>query len=207
VQKVAAVTLRRARTKRAYHHGNLRQDLVTAALDIINKSGLEALTLRAVGQRLGVSQAAPYRHFASKEALLAAVAADGFATLLEQVRRAMAAAGTGPVQRYEAIATAYMRFALAHRDHFRVMYGPRLDSEEVAVPERRAAFALLTEAIEACQSAGLARPGPARVIAIEAWSYAHGLATLYLDRLLHRSIDERALIELARHITVFLGRS
>jgi AcrR family transcriptional regulator len=200
------MSIARAKVKKAYHHGNLRRDLVSAALEIINKSGPEALTLRSVGQRLGVSQAAPYRHFASKEALLGAVAAEGFVTLLEQVRATMQAAGPAPIARYEAIATAYMRFTLEYPDHFRVMYGPQVQFEDVAVPERREAFKLLTDAIEACQAAGLARPGPSRSIAIEAWSYAHGLATLYLHGLLHRSIGEDAVLEMVRHISLFLRR-
>src|SRR5215211_5777793 len=135
----------RLKVKRAYHHGNLRQDLVTAAVQIINRSGAEALTLRAVGQRLGVSQAAPYRHFASKEALLGAVAADGFGTLLDRCRAAMKAAGRNPVARYEAMAVSYLRFALDFPAHFHLMYGPRVQFDDIAVPERQAAFKLLTD--------------------------------------------------------------
>src|SRR4051794_5986910 len=76
----------RPRAKRAYHHGNLRADLIGAAVEIIGKHGTSALTLQALADRLGVSQAAPYRHFTNKEALLAAVAVDGFQALLDAVR-------------------------------------------------------------------------------------------------------------------------
>jgi AcrR family transcriptional regulator len=177
---------------------------VAAALEIINRSGPEGLTLRAVAKRLGVTAAATYRHFDSKKALLAAVATDGFTALLEEVRAATDEAGPDPRARYEAMAVGYLRFAVAHPDHFRVMYGPQVDFDDVAVAERRAAFEMLTDAIEACQAAGLAAPGPAWAIANRAWAYAHGVVTLHLHGLLHRSIDKRALVELARQISVFL---
>lgn len=195
------------RVKTGYHHGNLRQDLVAAALEIINRRGPEGLTLREVAKRLGVTAAAPYRHFESKEALLAAVATDGFTTLLEGMQVALEEAGPEPLARYEAMAVGYVRFATAHPDHFRVMYGPEVDFEDVAVPQRRAAFKLLQDSVVACQDAGLAISDYAGAIANKAWAYAHGLVTLYLHGLLPRSIDIPALIELARHIRVFLRDS
>lgn len=195
------------RVKTGYHHGNLRQDLVAAALEIINRRGPQGLTLREVAKRLGVTAAAPYRHFESKEALLSAVATDGFTTLLEGMQVALTEAGPEPLARYEAMAVGYVRFATAHPDHFRVMYGPEVDFEDVAVPQRRAAFRLLTDAVVACQDAGLAVPANPGAIANKAWAYAHGLVTLYLHGLLPRSIDIPALIDLARHIRVFLRPS
>jgi AcrR family transcriptional regulator len=194
----------RPRAKKSYHHGNLRHDLVAAALEIINRSGPEGLTLRAVTKRLGVTAAASYRHFASKKALLAAVATDGFTALLEEVRAATAEAGTDLRARYEAMAIGYLRFATAHPGHFRVMYGPQVDFDDVAVGQRRAAFQMLTDSIQACQAAGLAAPGPAWAVANRTWAYAHGLVTLHLHGLLHLAIDGPALVEMARAIRVFL---
>ncbi|HSS37742.1 MAG TPA: TetR/AcrR family transcriptional regulator [Polyangia bacterium] len=194
----------RPHLKKAYHHGNVRRELVAAALEIINRSGPQALTLRAAAKRLGVTAAAPYRHFANKKALLAAVATEGFTTLLAECRAATDEAGTDPLARYEAMAVGYVRFGTAHPGHFGVMYGPQVDFGDVAVPERRAALRMLTDAVEACQAAGIARAGSSRDVANQAWAYAHGLITLYLHGLLHRSIDVPALIELARDIRVFL---
>lgn len=192
------------RVKKSYHHGNLRHDLVAAALEIIKRRGADGLTLRAVANRLGVTPTAPYRHFASKGALLAALASDGFTQLLDEVRTATAEAGADPLLRYEALAVGYVRFATAHPAHFRIMYGPQVDFDDVAVPERRAAFKMLTDAIEACQAAGLASPGDSWVIANQAWAYAHGLVTLHSHGILRRSIGVPALIELARDIRAFL---
>jgi AcrR family transcriptional regulator len=195
------------RKKKSYHHGNLRQDLVAAAVQLIGRSSPEDMTLRAVTKRLGVTAAATYRHFANKEALLGAVAAEGFTTLLAESRTMMEEAGPDPVARYESMAVAYLRFAMNHPHHFRIMYGPHVDFERVAVPERRAAYLLLSDAIEACQAAGLARPGKPYEIANQAWAYTHGLVTLYLHGLLHRSLDVPAMTELVRQIRVFLSPS
>jgi AcrR family transcriptional regulator len=192
------------KTKKAYHHGNLRRDLVAATLEIISQRGPDQLTLRVVAERLGVTAAATYRHFASKEELLAAVAAEGFTMLLDDSRALMATAGRDPLARYETMAVAYLQFAIAHPEHFRIMYGPHVDFGRIAVPERRAAFLLLTRAIEACQAAGLAPAGRPYTIANQAWAYTHGLVTLYLDGLLHRSVDHAAMIHLARQIRMFL---
>ena len=116
------VATRPARIKKAYHHGNLREDLVTAALEIITRHGAAALTLRSVAKRLGVSQTAPYRHFSSKETLLAAVANQGFAALLSRFREGIEAAGTRPLDRFRSISITYAAFALEHPAHFAVMY-------------------------------------------------------------------------------------
>lgn len=196
---------RRPQAKKAYHHGNLRRELVTAALEIINRRGPEGLTLRAVADRLGVTATAPYRHFPSKQALLAAVATEGFTTMLDGIRLAQREAGADPLARYEAMAVGYVRFATAHPEHFRVMYGPRVDFDSVAVTDRRTAFGMLTGAIEDCQAAGQARAGDPRPIANQAWAYAHGVITLFLHGLLHRSIGVPELTALAREIRVFLN--
>ena len=79
-----------ARRRKTYHHGNLRRALLDGALRLVEDQGAEALTLRAAARRAGVSQAAPYRHFADKQALLAAVAEEGFRALTEAMRRSAA---------------------------------------------------------------------------------------------------------------------
>jgi AcrR family transcriptional regulator len=198
---------RRVRTKSSYHHGNLRHDLVGAALQIIDRDGLAPLTLRAVAARLGVSAPATYRHFASKEALLAAVAAEGFASLLERTRAAMAAAGDAPIERFLSVAAAYVRFGLEHAAHFQVMYGPRPAEFEAGVVAAagREAFKLFIGTIVACQRAGVAAPGDPVRVAVEAWSYAHGLVMLHLHRLLPRAVDDRVVQEMAPRIRIFLN--
>lgn len=202
-----AIRRPRPRAKRAYHHGNLRSDLTATAVQIIEKHGVAALTLQALAERLGVSQAAPYRHFASKEALLAAVAADGFQTLLDAVRAEMAAAGSDPVARYLAIGTGYMRFALSHQAHFRVMYSDRPAEFNLGTVAEagRSAFKLLVDAIEACQHAGRATAGDPTWIAVQTWSLVHGQVVLYCHQLLPRKVGPERLLAMAAQMSVFLN--
>ena len=105
-----------------YHHGDLSRALLQEALRTIEKGGVAALTMRAVGTKLGVSRTALYRHFADKSALLAAVATEGFRTLRLQTQDAWKRHGGGH-EGMEAMGEAYVQFAVAHPSHYRVMFG------------------------------------------------------------------------------------
>src|SRR6478752_8296451 len=111
---------RRAKTVRKqadrYHHGDLPRAMLQEAVRIIQKDGVEALTLRGVGERLGVSRSALYRHFADKQALLLAVAFEGFRLLRTALLDAWTMGGRGR-EGFEAMGTAYVHFALAHPSH------------------------------------------------------------------------------------------
>jgi AcrR family transcriptional regulator len=198
--------VRRARIKTAYHHGNLRQDLVTAAVQIISRQGPAALTLRGVAKRLGVSQTAPYRHFSSKGALLAGVAADGFSALLARMEREIAEAGTDLIARYQATGVAYLGFALEHPAHFTVMYGSRPEEFDVAgsAAPARQGLRLLVDIIAACQRSGLAAAGDPMVVAVKVWSYVHGIALLHLQGFLPRRLGRDELRRIAAQTTAFL---
>src|SRR5580765_6019172 len=95
---------------RPYHHGNLRRALLDEALTTIRKHGVEGLTLREIGARVGVSRTALYRHFADKRALLAAVATEGFRTLRQQLVAAWEEGGRGRVA-FDSMGVAYVGFA------------------------------------------------------------------------------------------------
>src|SRR5260221_568336 len=111
------------RAKKSYHHGNLRRALLDAGLAAITEDGPERFTLRDVARRAGVSPAAPYRHFADKEALLAAVVAESAARLGEVMQAAVA--GTeDPLDRFRRTGIAYVRFAAERPAHFRAMTNP-----------------------------------------------------------------------------------
>ena len=125
MSSVRKTTREKKRTRRpAYHHGDLRQALVAAALHALTRQDAADLSLRAVGRALGVSPRAPYRHFETKEALLAAVAIEGFARFGAFVERRLASAGLDPVERLRAVAEAYVLFAVEQPAAFRVMYAP-----------------------------------------------------------------------------------
>lgn len=183
---------RRARPLRkprhAYHHGNLRQALVDQAVRTIRDTGVEALTLRAAGARLGVSRTALYRHFADKQALLAAVATEGFRTFRNALAAAWEGAGRGRAG-LQSMGRAYVAFARANPAHYQVMFGGFLahaacDPELTVVAE--GAFRVLVDAIVELQRDGLVREGDPEGLAVFVWSSVHGLAMLAIDGQLGR---------------------
>jgi AcrR family transcriptional regulator len=170
------------RRKASYHHGDLRPALLRAGADVLEKQGLEALTLRDVARRAGVSHNAPYRHFKDRDALLAAMAEDGF--------RALAGALEGKAG--NAMGEAYVRFGLANPARFRLMFGGRLRlSEHPALRDASGrAYEALLQALRARQDL----PDP-EVAAAAAWSLVHGLANLLLDGHFERAAGGGADLE------------
>ena len=170
--------------RKRYHHGDLRRALVDAALRLVEREGPSGLTLRAAARLAGVSQAAPYRHFADKQALLAAVAEEGFRAMTGAMRTATSPLRDEPLLRFRALGLAYVGFARGHPAHFRVMFGPELAdrSTHPSLAEAAAeAFTLLVDAIADCQRAGLAREGDPGEFAVTAWSTVHGLSALIVN--------------------------
>jgi len=166
----------------AYHHGQLRRALMDAALDLVTELGPMGLTLRGAARRAGVSPSAPYRHFVDREALLAAVAAEGFALLADQLDE-VSAALEDPLERVLRIGVAYVRFATENRARYRVMFGQQIpdrkkhpELEEAA----RRTFSHLDRAIADAHARGLLRGEP-RALTLLAWSVVHGLSSLILD--------------------------
>jgi AcrR family transcriptional regulator len=132
---------------------------------------VDALTLREAARRAGVSPAAPYRHFADKQALLAAVAEEGFRTMVDEMRRASGEHATEPLAALRAVGLAYVGFAIRHPSHFRVMFGREVadrSSHPALGQAAAAAFELLAEGVAGCQRAGLLRAGDARALAVSA---------------------------------------
>ena len=192
------------RPKLTYHHGDLRRTLIQVSVDVIDKKGIDALNLRELALRAGVSSGAPYHHFASRAELLAAIAQEGFerleAAMLE--RRDLVQADSSA--RLEALGTGYILFALAHRGHFRVMF--RTDPASSAVAGLSAAaeraFQLLCAAIDECQREGTAPRGDPRPLVVHAWSTVHGLATLLVDGGLAKlAMTPEQLVPVITHLT------
>jgi AcrR family transcriptional regulator len=172
-----------------YHHGDLRQALVSAALRALTQQGAAELSLRAIGRDLGVSPRAPYRHFENKEALLAAVAIEGFARFGAVVTRHLGSAGPDPLARLRAVAEAYVVFAVEQPAAFRVMYAPYATVNESAPDllrarqeSHRSSMAIIADG----QAAGLLRAGDPMEIALVLWSSMHGLAVLLTEGQLGR---------------------
>lgn len=173
---------------RAYHHGDLRRAVLTAALDVIRTEGPAALSLRDLARRAGVSHAAPAHHFKDRTGLLTAIAAEGYGLFAD----ALAAA---PDLRERGV--AYVRFAATHPAHFQVMFQPdlyRTDDPDLLAAKARATAEL---------RAGVATLGPAdapRLTGIAAWSLAHGFATLLLSGNLTDAVGDRDPEEVFRHV-------
>jgi AcrR family transcriptional regulator len=166
-----------------YHHGDLSRAGLQEALRTIQKGGVGALTMRGVGEKLGVSRTALYRHFADKSALLAAVATEGFRTLRLRTHEAWTAHGGGRAG-FEAMGEAYVRFAVEHPAHYRVMFGGYVrdalpDSE--LVKEGEGAFQVLIDALVAQQRQGLVRRDNPLALAQYIWANVHGIAMLAID--------------------------
>lgn len=170
--------------KTNYHHGDLRQALIEAAIALIGEQEVGSLSLREVARRVGVSHAAPYRHFANKEALLAAVAQQGFEGLTEALQRGLAKTTADPVGSLSASGVAYVEWAIAHPSHYRVMFGTsgeRFQTYPDLEVAANGTFMVLVEAIAAGQAAGVLQAGEPRQLARVAWSLVHGLAMLAID--------------------------
>jgi AcrR family transcriptional regulator len=182
---------------------------VEAALKLVRTEGVAGLTLRATARLARVSQAAPYRHFADKDALLAAVAEEGFRMMVAAMRETVAAAGDEPLARFRALGQAYVGFAQGHRSHLGVMFGREM-ADRAAHPTLQeaagAAFRLLVDAIADCQRTGLVRAGDPEELAVSAWSMVHGFSALLIDGQLD-IVEHRSAAELADSVArdLFLG--
>ena len=174
-----------------YHHGDLRRALIEEALRTIQGEGVEHLTLRGVGEKLGVSRTALYRHFSDKQALLAVVGREGFRMLRLALTAAFEQHGRGR-EGFEAMGVAYVQFAVTHPSHYRVMFGRFIElcsKDAEFIQEAQAAFQVLVDSLVEQQRAGVVRPDDPLILARFIWSVVHGVAMLVIDGQL-RGADE-----------------
>ena len=190
-----------------YHHGDLKRALTEAALGLVQEKGPKGFTLREVARRAGVSTAAPYRHFADKAQLLAAVATLGFVQLHETLS-ATAAETTDLSKQVLNMGRAYVRWAVTHPDYYQVMFGTELDKSDNPdlLTAGTRAFDDLLDTIVRCQHANLLPAGDPHGMAGPIWSLLHGVATLTIGSdLKHVGIreDPQALVERALKALLF----
>lgn len=186
-----------AKKSGAYHHGDLRRVLLETAAQVVEHEGLSALSLQALSKRAGVSSGAPYHHFDSREQLLSAIAEQGFSLLTAEMKRCAALAGKDAASELRGLGEGYLRFSLAHRGHFRVMFRPELQTHLSDSPGEDS-FEVLRACIVRCQSEGLARAGDPMPLVIIAWAAVHGACTLWIDGSLGGKLlvpSEDALVE------------
>ncbi|MCP4723376.1 MAG: TetR/AcrR family transcriptional regulator [Desulfobacteraceae bacterium] len=171
-------------TKKNYHHGDLRRKLLDTALKIISEHGLEKVSMRGLGVRLGVSRTAPYRHFAGKSALLCAIAEDGYKKLTKAMNQKNQQLTDDPVTRLNNTGIAYVEFAIANPVHYRIMFGNEIlenDRTPELVTEAEKSFNELLFAVKVCQEEKFVKPLNPHIIANLLWSMTHGISTLLID--------------------------
>lgn len=164
-----------------YHHGDLRSALLEVAVQAIAEKGLHGLSLRECARRLGVSHAAPYRHFPDKDHLVAAIAGQGFQWLTEAGEAAMEGLDD-PEERLRAYGLAYVRFAISHPEHLRVMFASEIDEGAIDPTCQEAADAAF-ELLRATSAELLGDPAEGEELptALSFWSVAHGFSMLLID--------------------------
>ena len=165
-----------------YHHGDLRRALLDAAMDLLATHGAEGIGLRELARVVGVSAAAPYRHFDNKTALLEALAVTGFRDFALAVDAA--ARDVAPGERLGAMGRAYVKFALEHANLFRLMFSPELKRDA------RPTLRMAADAAFASLRLATANEGDGRIAALKAWAQVHGLAVLLLDGQIALRADE-----------------
>jgi AcrR family transcriptional regulator len=188
---------------------DLRQRVLDASVALIKDEGLAALSMREVARRAGVSHQAPYHHFPDREAILAAIAEEGFVELVARMREARAKPGT-PGDRLVTLGRAYLAFAIDRNAHFRVMFRPELVSLD-RFPDAKCraddAFQELVGVVDELLREGLGRRDDSMPAACFAWAMVHGLASLMLDGPLAKKVpDARERDALVQSVLAFAGR-
>jgi AcrR family transcriptional regulator len=167
-----------------YHHGDLRHALIQAGLEMLSEGGAAALDLRKVARKAGVSHAAPYRHFADKQALVAAINEEGFRRLAEKIRTTLQEAPGDTVEQLQAIAKAYVQFAREQPWLMREMFSG-LTVEREDFPDLQAAskdvFKCYVEVVMRGQERGSLIDVDPFALAGVLWSLLHGVAMLTIE--------------------------
>lgn len=192
----------KATTQRStpYHHGDLHSECLCTARELLEKSNIASLSLRAVAKEVGVSHTAPYRHFKDKESLLAGIAGHGYDELTAQIAEAVELHPDDPATQLQEAGYRYVQLALKNPQCTQLMYSGILPCDDT-YPELKAsgeaAFAGLKMIIEEGQSHGVFKKGDVELLALTAWSGIHGLTLLLLSgilpEVLSMSLDIRPL--------------
>jgi AcrR family transcriptional regulator len=173
----------RGRREGGYHHGNLKEALIEAALDLIAQKGPAGFTFAEAARSAGVSPAAPYRHFRDRDELLASIAQQGFELFEKQLSAAWDDGRPDTFAAFSRVGKAYLAFAREHPAYYSAMFEsgvPVQDNPALLMASERA-FAIIRAASErlvALAPANVPRP-PAMMMALHIWSLSHGIASLF----------------------------
>jgi len=185
---------------KTYHHGDLKNALIRAGVEILAKDGVSGLSLRKVAQRVGVSHNAPYSHFPDKQSLMAAISTEGFKQLYEALDAAISSYAKDPKRQLQEATWAYVQFAMDNPDTFKIMFSGVLEKEKeypafVEISSRT--FGRVVDVVRACQEVGLLRSAPLELTAVAVWGQIHGIISLMLEgQISHTVLDQFELQEI-----------
>lgn len=186
--------------RKTYHHGDLKNALIKAGINILAKDGVAGLSLRKVAGKAGVSHAAPYAHFADKQALIAAISTEGYRMIYERIDAAIAKHEGNPSKQLVEAAWAYVDFALTDPAHFKITFSGVIEKEKehpAFVEMSQKSFGAVVTIVEACQAQGVLEAGPSDLVAVSVWSLVHGFASLILeDQVSHSLLDRMSVREM-----------
>jgi len=183
-----------------YHHGDLKNALIRAGVEILSKDGLPGLSLRKVARVAGVSHAAPYAHFADKQALIAAISMEGHKRLHARVTGVLEAHPADPLRQLVEVAWAYVQFGLEEPAHFRITFSGAVEKEReypALVEMTGRNFGMVRDLVRRCQAAGILAAGEADLIALTVWGLVHGFVSLLQEgQVSHTLLDRHKRREL-----------
>ena len=180
-------------SEKQYHHGDLKNALISAGIEILAKEGVQGLSLRKLASHAGVSHAAPYAHFSNKQALIAAISAAGHTNLYDKVTGIIRRYPDDPLRQLVEVAWAYVKFGFDEPAHFRLVFSGALENEsgypELATIAKRN-FQAIREIVARCQAAGILAQGDPDLAAVGVWGLVHGFILLIQEGQISHSLME-----------------
>jgi AcrR family transcriptional regulator len=172
--------------KSAYHHGDLKNALIQAGIDIVAAEGVYGLTLRKTARRAGVSHNAPYAHFADKQSLIAAIALEGHIKIHTLIEKVIERHPDDPLKQLVNLAWAYVQFGLESPAHYKITFSGLIENEKnypSFVEVSQHSLQLLQKIVGDCQKNGvfISHDQPVGLLAVNAWSLIHGLVSLVIE--------------------------
>ena len=178
---MSSATPQKAARKKSYHHGDLKNTLIQAGIEILSRDGVNALSLRNAARKAGVSHAAPYAHFSDKQALIAAIATDGHKKIYAKITGIMEKYPDDPLRQLIETAWAYAEFGFEQPDHFKITFSGAVEKARdypalLEMTDKN--FELVRALMRRCQAAGILNPGEPDLVAVGVWGLVHGFVSL-----------------------------
>lgn len=173
-------------SEKTYHHGDLKNALIQAGIEILAEEGVGGLSLRKAARRAGVSHGAPYAHFADKQTLIAAIASDGHQKINDRLEGVLAAHPDDPLRQFTGAVWAYMQFGLESPAHYKVTFSGAIENEHIHpdfMEYSQRNMRLLKTIVERCRAAGIFNSAEmeTELQAFSVWGLIHGMVSLMIQ--------------------------